>query len=158
MWYLVICSKHNPKGFVKHGPVPIIIEKDDIDILPWLCQSVLSPMINYLYNLEYYIRCDLRNLIHNLIVLYKVNKYGVGLNFHSIHLHIKVVGMISKIIIGSVTVNLDDITEPLHHFDKSTEIAWKNQIFFMVCAMLKREYFDNFLEIHEELDQKFSYN
>ena len=101
-------------------------------------------MINYLYYLEYYIRHEFNNLMHNIIVLYKVNTYSVGLNYHSLDLHVKVVGMINKRIVGSVVVNLGDITEPFHHSNKSTEITWRNQVFFMVCIMLKREYLDKF--------------
>ena len=35
MWYSGICLKHYPEGFAQYGPVPIIIEKDDVDI--FLC-------------------------------------------------------------------------------------------------------------------------
>ena len=87
--------------------------------------------------------------MHNIIVLYKVNKYSIGLNYHSIDLHVKVVGMINKRIVDLVVVNLGDITELFHNFDESTEIVWRNKVFFMVWIMLKREYFENFLEIHK---------
>ena len=113
--------------------------------------------MRYLYNLEYYIRREFGHLLHNIIVIYKFNKYSTTLGYKSVKLLVKVVGMINKKIVGNTTVNLGDISEPFEGFTNDTKELWRNQI-FMIRTMLKREYFDRLLEIHKELDKSIGYD
>ena len=66
--------------------------------------------------------------------------------------------MINKKVVGVTTVNLGDISEPFEGLSDATKVAWKHQIFFRIHMMLKCEYFDNFLEIHQELDEAGGYS
>ena len=57
--------------------------------------------------------------------------------------------MINKKIVGDTTINLGDISKPANDFTEDTKELWRNQIFFMIRMMLKREYFDRLLELSE---------
>ena len=157
IWYYGVCSKHYPEGFAKSGPVPCLINLEDGDIIPWLSQDYNSPMMRYLYNLEYYIRREFCNLLHNIIVIYKFNKYSTALGYKSVELLVKIVGMINKKVVGDTVINLGDVSEPSNEFTEDTKDLWRNQIFFMIRTMLKREYFDRLLELSEILDQTVCY-
>ena len=158
VWYVGICPKHYPAGFAKHGPVPILIDIADSDMVSWLTQPFNAPVFKYLNNLEYYIRCEFENILDNILVIFKLSKFGINPNEpKSVELWVKIAGMINKKIIGVTTVNLGDIFDPFEDLSDATKISWRHLIFFRIRTMIKREYFDQYLKIEEELDQAWDY-